>query len=213
MIAAASYNIPRREILQAVRRGAANGVSEIATETQTGLAEILQREGGGGFAKPARRRVQRTTKTWGLVNGQATRINTPAHHWRLTGKGASRRAVYSRSMRLTKRRSRGYRRSVIGQPPAKQTGALLNSWRTRLDRPKMIGAAMTMKVVHDNRLAPYARALEYGYPARNLGPRPYFRPTVREVRPRARGIVMEQIASAMIRSGFMRHGYTEGGAK
>lgn len=63
--------------------------------------------------------------------------------------------------------------SKPGDPPFHQSGFLMSNIAFEVDRSRKI------LVFGVNRAVKYARELEYGDPTRNLKPRPYLRPTVR----------------------------------
>jgi len=175
-----SYTFDRRLLLKTIIDGAAAGVSEVALSLQTEIRTMLDNQGSGAFSKPARKRT--------FV---ATRLQ------RTGGRLVAGSRVAKFRTRSTGRSGRGYRRSVIGQPPAKQWGTLLGSWQTRLGKPRRFGDRVVLTVGQKANIAPYARALEYGYPPNNLGPRPYVRPSVRAVFPRAMPTIERRIADAL----------------
>lgn len=70
--------------------------------------------------------------------------------------------------------------SPPGKPPFNQTGTLLRSLQANYRsprKPQKKGKRIALSVGTDVR---YARALEYGYPKRNLQPRPFFGDTLRD---------------------------------
>ena len=83
-------------------------------------------------------------------------------------------------------RSKGGRASLAGQPPAPLTGDLRRSFTTAgMSRVTKEGKVIRGTVGQGSGLAnvkKYAAALEYGYTARNLQPRPYLQPVVNEAR-------------------------------
>ena len=80
--------------------------------------------------------------------------------------------------------ARIHRASAPGEPPTIDTGNLVNSIKSsRLGEFRWCVSAGTE----------YARALEYGNPARNLAPRPYMRPAMERARARFIAAIQEAI--------------------
>lgn len=68
--------------------------------------------------------------------------------------------------------------SAPGDPPARQTGHLMESVRYIYDVPRLravVGPLDRGATIENPVAVPYAKPLEYGAPARNLKPRPFMR--------------------------------------
>ena len=172
-----SYTFDRARIRAAIVEGARAGVTGIAVDLQTGLRTILDTDYGGALDADSRK-------------------------WSRSARYRTKRRKKDGTFAMRKRKSRGYRRSRPGEPPAKQTGALLNSWQTALRRPKSLGGAVTLRVTQDGLRVPYAAALEYGYAPNNLAPRPYLAPSVEASQEKAVGIMQGAISAALVRNGM-----------
>jgi hypothetical protein len=84
-------------------------------------------------------------------------------------------------------------RSLPGDPPARQTGALRRSWRTGIKSSKVFGNNVALTTGSD---LVYAKHLETG--TRRMRARPYLERSIRAVRdfdsPTAREIVLSEVA-------------------
>ena len=85
-----------------------------------------------------------------------------------------------------------YQSSAPGRPPAVQTGSLRNSWQTGQPRKRLAGSRISWALGSKSR---YARRLEYGFGF--LAARPYLRPAVAIVRPRAPKVMTAYVARAI----------------
>ena len=112
-----------------------------------------------------------------------------------------------------------HRASAPGNPPAVDTGRLRQSWAIGGNADQMFSVRVPLgakKIQSGQALAvitseigqtrmrftygsnlKYARALEFGVPARRLAQRPYVRPVVAAVTPRAAGILQLEVKKAM----------------
>lgn len=91
----------------------------------------------------------------------------------------------------TPKTGRVYRRNGVehtasapGEPPASDTGELVNSLKTVYDASKLSGTVVAS--------APHAPHLEYG--TRNMEPRPFLRPAVANRRAETARIIREELA-------------------
>lgn len=76
--------------------------------------------------------------------------------------------------RIYRRRGVLHQASAPGEPPANDTGRLVQSARTELDKDAISGAAIFSTA--------YAAALEFGRDDGSIEPRPYARPALEEER-------------------------------
>lgn len=88
--------------------------------------------------------------------------------------------------RWYRRGKRRHRASAPGQPPASDTGRLVNAISSRANR-----RAFTIAVVANTK---YAAALEYG--TRRMRPRPFLRASLKEARPEIVRLVREAVRNA-----------------
>jgi len=164
-------NIDQAKINEAIRRGTANGLLGIQLQMSRKLRADLSKPGTGRIYRVAR----------GRPGGRNLR-------------------------------ARGlHRASAPGQPPAVDTGRLRQSWAIAGNADQMfrnrapLGAKATssgqqmavlafdirpesLRFTYGSNLK-YARALEFGMRSRGLSPRPYVRPMIAAVAPRALRIV------------------------
>lgn len=87
-----------------------------------------------------------------------------------------------------------YKASAPGEPPAVRTGHLRRSWQTAFDSPTKEQSGNKYKLTVGSNLN-YARYLEFG--TSKIKARPYVRPVVARMRPKAVGIVNDFIAKAL----------------
>jgi len=98
--------------------------------------------------------------------------------------------------------------SAPGAPPAPNTNRLRASWTiepiSRFGSKQSDDGFNSLEKVGKDRIVyrfgsnvVYARALEYGYPARKLAPRPYVRPVVDVVIPRVQRIMAAKMKGSL----------------
>lgn len=89
--------------------------------------------------------------------------------------------------RIYRRRSVEHQASAPGEPPASDTGRLVNSIRTEYDAAALQGTVIAS--------TEYAAALEYG--TRRMAARPYMRPALANKRGEVESLITRAVRSAL----------------
>jgi hypothetical protein len=87
---------------------------------------------------------------------------------------------------------RTHKASAAGEAPATDQGNLARSISSYADTQQKI-----IYVYASHRIAPYARALEYGNMGSNLAPRPFLRPALQAKRDQAMRIMANAVGQAL----------------
>lgn len=211
----ASHNFDSRRIKQALEIALADGTKLVMFELQANLRRLLDNEGKGRIYSRSKQ-GEKIMAQLGLREGQfiseATRTRileaggTRARRPRggaYSGMTASGGRIISRVSQgrgpavapgtfvpargLREKRVGIHRASRPGDPPAKDTGRLINSTQTKPKRVRegyKTGWRITLGV-------PYARELEYGI---GVAARPFVKPALDMTRPKAPGIIRAMLA-------------------
>lgn len=94
--------------------------------------------------------------------------------------------------RVYRRRGVQHQASAPGEPPASDTGRLVNSTTTDYDQAKLMGTVTARTA--------YAAALEYG--TVRMAPRPYARPAAANTKEFIEKAVGDEVASALASAGI-----------
>ncbi len=108
----------------------------------------------------------------------------------------ARRSVQKsgRSGRVYKKTNpkRTHKASAPGEAPATDLGFLARSIQVEPETQNL-----RVKILSIHSIAPYARALEYGDMSRNLYPRPFMRPALKQMRTKAEKVVHDAVKKAI----------------
>lgn len=90
---------------------------------------------------------------------------------------------------IYRRRGVIHQASAPGEPPANDTGRLVQSARTELDKQAISGAAIFSTA--------YAAALEFGREDGSIAPRPYARPALEEERAGIEDAIADEVVAVV----------------
>lgn len=211
----ARHNFDANRIRRALEIALGEGSKLVMFELQANMRRLLDNEGKGRIysrSKAGRRIMSQLNLRQGQFISEATRSRilylggskvraprggqyggmTPAGG-RVISRVSQGRAqplpigswVPARGLR--ERKVGIHRASLPGDPPAKDTGRLINSTQT-LPKRRRVGRAVGWRVTLG---VPYARILEYGI---GIAPRPFVRPAIKMTEPKAPQIIRSMLA-------------------
>ena len=160
------------------------GALEVMVQLQTNLQKMVSKPGRGRLYAISPTGIASLGRVGAATPFAATRIG-------VAGTAANIRTVMTRARGARYRNLRAagvHRASAPGDPPAPDTTNLRRT--IQLARPQRVTRG-TMKGWSIGIAAVYARALEYGY--RRLLPRPYVRPTIRDMKPIAQRMMRNRL--------------------
>jgi len=197
-MSSAGLHFNPERIRQAIMRGVVEGVNDVSIELGKTVREMLSRPGGGRVyfrgGKPKAAVVRDLAKA-----GIRARFGPGFAYVSRSQATALLRSRRSRGLKNQSLRKLGmHKASAPGEPPAADTGNLRRSWQTGFGNPNRTKGDSKF-ILRVGSSVEYARRLEFG--DGTVAPRPYIRPSIAIVRPKAKPMIVAAIAAEIAKLG------------
>lgn len=198
MASNAQLNFDDLRIRAAIMRGVVQGVNSVSVELGNAVRTMLSQPGGGRVYIRGRDGAFNKTAVREQLRARAIATSGQRDRYRFITRTQAAAVLKARRAKGLKNRSLRklgfHKASAPGQPPAVDTGNLRRSWQVGFSNPREEkGEKRYLLRVGSN--AKYARRMEFG--GGSIAARPYVRPAIEMVRPKARGIIVDAIRAEL----------------